>query len=492
MIRRFSKLLNRRSFASTKDTQDLKEKFQKLSQHHNASVQHTTEENEEIKLTDHSKTTADLKNKFGGVKVDLEKNTGQAKSTAERLFETAKNFKAPSFSFSDFKEKIAKKDPIVSEKKTEEPKVTFEAKEAEKIEKKEEVKIEEKIENEVVKENVWSKTFTYVEVLKKKSPMVGKVFEYSTDLWKEAFPKKEDKKLKLIKIHEMRKLSKEIDEKLASGEITQDDVPEWKRNALTVIPEKLSYFKRLKNRLSGNKFTDKLSGKTADFMSSDSVKQVKTKIQELKEGITEVKEVVTDTLEDSESKVYQSAKEVVYSSLLETPEAKAVKVMRQSDPDFDIYVMELDLSDIIKEIFNRFLNNDEQYLKGVIDGSGHGFFNKVVKALGEQNLKLVGGNVISISQCTFLGVNVEDKTSPKFSYSFTISYLMKTADIGEEEKSIENENESEFREVYQTNEMFNSVFFVTFTAHPSPDVLTYEHPWVFLMLYPSEDNQRLG
>ena len=35
-------------------------------------------------------------------------------------------------------------------------------------------------------------------------------------------------------------------------------------------------------------------------------------------------------------------------------------------------------------------------------------------------------------------------------------------------------------------------YFVTFTAHPDPDVLTLDHPWLFLAFYPADDNQRLG
>ena len=64
MIRRFSTLLNRRSFITAKDTDKLKEEFRKLSEHHNASAYQLNEPNAEIKLNEYTKITDELRNKF--------------------------------------------------------------------------------------------------------------------------------------------------------------------------------------------------------------------------------------------------------------------------------------------------------------------------------------------------------------------------------------------------------------------------------------------
>ena len=47
-----------------------------------------------------------------------------------------------------------------------------------------------------------------------------------SELIKETFPNRDDKIMRLKEIHEMRRLSKEIDEKIARGEISEADIPE--------------------------------------------------------------------------------------------------------------------------------------------------------------------------------------------------------------------------------------------------------------------------
>ena len=91
-------------------------------------------------------------------------------------------------------------------------------------------------------------------------------------------------------------------------------------------------------------------------------------------------------MEDSDSKVYQSAKSVVYNSFLETPEAKAVKVMRLSDPDFDIYVMELELSRLVRNMLDKALNSDIEYVKKGTEGSALEYLSKI-SALQVMNLE---------------------------------------------------------------------------------------------------------
>ena len=65
------------------------------------------------------------------------------------------------------------------------------------------------------------------------------------------------------------------------------------------------------------------------------------------------------------------------NSFLETAEAKAIKLMRLSDPDFDIYSMELEMSHIAKKIFEKFLEMDADYIKGVTSGQALDYFMRV-------------------------------------------------------------------------------------------------------------------
>ena len=181
------------------------------------------------------------------------------------------------------------------------------------------------------------------------------------------------------------------------------------------------------------------------------------------------------------------------NSFLETAEAKAIKLMRLSDPDFDIYSMELEMSHIAKKIFEKYLEMDADYIKGVTSGQALDYFMQRIDNWIKEEVKPKTTEIISISKSSYLGVNTEDKTNPKFSYSFTLKY---TLDIEENFKKKE-ENEESFMIDERTlgiNETFvrKTNYFVTFTAHPDPDILTYEHPWQFLVFYPSEGSQRVN
>ena len=533
MIRRFSKLLNQRSFTTTKNTDRLKEEFQKLTEQHNANTQNVAEKIEEIKLTDHAKATDDLKNKFEGIKHNLEKNTGEAKGLYVRFLEAAKNFKTPNISFSDFKEKFAKKEKKMTK---EEIKNKFAARQVhEKINEDEDEENEETIhiaeekpeanskESEPIKKK---ERFLYLKSIISKYPKAENAILKSNEklkvLWRETFPKPDEKIQRLKKIHEMRKLSKEIDEKIARGEINPEDIPEWKRNALAVIPKKLTVWDKVKNKFTGTKISSTIQDKTADILASDSVKQVKTKIKEIKEGIEEVKDVVKDSLDESESKVYQSAKDMVNTSLLETAEAKAVKVMRESDPDFDIHAMETEMPKIAKVIFEKFLEADEEYLKNVLSGSAHHWFNEKMDLWKKDNVKPKYPEIISISKASYLGVNAEDKGSPRFSYGFNLIYSSELIsketgnNIDEEENKAgtngkttigkklqrtelnfkenpeENPEENSREDDDKIDYIINTNYLVTFIPHPDPDISTYEHPWLFLAFIPADGANRLN
>ena len=426
------------------------------------------------------------------------------------MIEAVKNFKAPQVSISDLSQKIQslRKPAHTAQSPPEEIKSSQESKNSEKIDKTQTepgenpTKSEPSAHTETETETANSKTppltlrdkiFTRLEVATKSSPRIGQVLDYSTELWKETFPRPEDKLEKLRKLHEMRKLSREIDEKIQKGEISQEDIPEWKRSALVVLPPKLSRWEKLKNKFSGTKLSSAISDKTSDLMSSEQVKQVRVKIQEIKEGITEIKEVAKDSLEDSDSKMYQSAKSAVYNSFLETPEAKAVKIMRQSDPDFDIYVMELELTGIVRKVLDKALQSDLDYVKKTAEGSALEYLSHVNDKVMDDVTLLMSSNVIFVSKCTYLGLNFEDKTAPKFSYSFKAKYSVNySLAQGEEEgdEGVRSMDRGTGMGLGSNVHEYN--YFVTFTAHPDPDVLTLEHPWLFLAFYPAEDNQRLN
>ena len=239
MIKRFGKLLNQRSFLTTKDSKQLKEQFQKLTEHNKAATQITEENTEKIQLTDQEKARDELKQKFEGIKKDLGKNTGEAKSAYVRIFEAAKNFKVPKVSISEITNKFIPKEQKkpaedVSKKQEDNPSTTSEENTA-KTTAENPKKTQEKTDNfsdsakKPLNETTKPRT-SYIKDLTKNYPKVEKAINFTStklsELIKETFPNRDDKIMRLKEIHEMRRLSKEIDEKIARGEISEADIPE--------------------------------------------------------------------------------------------------------------------------------------------------------------------------------------------------------------------------------------------------------------------------
>lgn len=506
MIRGFRRILNLRSFVTSKDPQDLKQQFQKLTEIHNAATQNIKETEEEIKLKDQVKATEELKSKFQNVKENLGQKTGEAKSVFQRASETFQNLKSPTTFFEDLKSKYTAN--IKSSEKQFIDTIKTEIKEdLQKTESKAETpspsnqtKPEDPINPQAPEPEPETIRPTYFTQFKEKNPKVGFALDGAKskilNLWNETFPKREDKVKRLYKMHQMRKMSVELDEKLSRGEITEEELPQWKKSALMVVEEKKSKWSSLKEKISGTSVGNKIQGATSSILEHDSLKTVKTAVKDFKTSVTDAKEVVRDALDDADIRAYQKAKEYMSSSVMETPEAKAIRHMRQWDPEFDIYVMELELPAIMKPFFEKYLVLDKDYVGGVASTQILEYMESQFEDKKNAGLLPDSAEVIAISKCVYLGVNTEDKSIPKFSYSFKVKYIVRTSHADAVLEKKENEQFGEFENVKnsagQNSNFAHTHYFVTFTGHPDPDILKYGHPWQFLVLYPSEGATRVN
>ncbi len=109
----------------------------------------------------------------------------------------------------------------------------------------------------------------------KTTKVTGKAFGYMREVWQETFPNEKRSSLsKMEKRKEQARLMKEYEENKDHIENLQEQIPEWKRNAVTIsdaVPEeeKPGLFKRMKGKV-----TDKLASTKAgkEFMESENYK----------------------------------------------------------------------------------------------------------------------------------------------------------------------------------------------------------------------------
>lgn len=106
----------------------------------------------------------------------------------------------------------------------------------------------------------------------KTTQVTGKAFGYMREVWQETFPNEKHAQLtRMEKRKEQARLMKEYEENKEHIENLQEQIPEWKRNAVVIsdaVPEeeKPGFIKRMKNKV-----TNKISSTKAaqEFMETD-------------------------------------------------------------------------------------------------------------------------------------------------------------------------------------------------------------------------------
>ena len=356
--------LLRRSLAS-KDPADLRKEFEQLKQAAEPKASPTPQQ-PEIKVTDQKQREELLKDQFKDLTQGLEKETGEAKSAYQRMKESYESMQAPDFTgfTASFREKLRKKEkprppPDPAAKTNEESKAEKEGKEENKAKSKGKVPLSQKF-------PVFSPIFTITQ----------KTSDYVVDSFKETFPTTSYKMEKALKRQQKMMLEKEMMEKFMRGDIQGDDasIPDWKRGALQPVEVKKSIFQKAKDSVKSSVFGAKIESATQQIIQSPHLKSVKEGLGVVKAGIEDIKEGVKEDIDAADNKLLNKMRDSWSNSTFETQEAKAVKLLRAYDSEFDVFALEDMMDGIVEDLLKKFDARDMAAIETITDGPARHWF----------------------------------------------------------------------------------------------------------------------
>lgn len=309
--------------------------------------------------------------------------------------------------------------------------------------------------------------------------------DYITEALHETFPTNE---YKLKKLRKAAKLRKEEEEKLKKWqeEHPEDEsaIPDWKKGAIQIVEEKKTWKQKVKAKILGSTFGNKVTESTHTILKQDNVIKAKENLTDLKEGIENLTLDLKDSIQSSDSKIIQAGKEILEKTFYETTEARATRAIRAYDANFDILQLENDLENIVWEFFQHCLDKDIEYITPIVDGSAA---EKIVNQLRSEDFDKYRYVVTEVARPVFLGVNIEDKTNPKFSFHTTIRYRGV--------KIIQNDNKTVKSKVAKGKDksaFFLKKFEMVIARHPDPNYDTHGHPWQFIVFQDLKDQKILS
>jgi len=143
----------------------------------------------------------------------------------------------------------------------------------------------------------------------------------------------------------------------------QDQIPEWKWTAMTVVTESPEEKKgivkkaihKVGEKIKATSFMQKLS-------ESEDYKKYKKQYHEFVEEIKEVKEKVSEDVHQSENRAVSTFWNLSGIIFSESAASQATKIMQKYDPSFDLYDFHLEAKEIFIEFFNNLLEGDLEYL----------------------------------------------------------------------------------------------------------------------------------
>ena len=173
------------------------------------------------------------------------------------------------------------------------------------------------------------------------------------DVWKETFPNAEQNAQdKMSRRRERAKLAREWEEKqedMTPEEIAamEEEIPEWKRNALVVsnddegeVQKKKGMIGRMKAKI-GDKINETEAAQ--NFYQSEEYK----KIEDMRKEAKDFKEELRDHMDASHNPVVRASSVVVDKVANDSPCALAISNMQRYDPEFKLE----ELGDEVSEIF---------------------------------------------------------------------------------------------------------------------------------------------
>lgn len=214
-----------------------------------------------------------------------------------------------------------------------------------------------------------TKISSTTETINQKVPFLYKTGVYMKDLWQETFPKDvSNVKTRLEKRKEIAKVQAQYTEE----EILkmQEDIPEWKRTAVTFVDDEVveekqtGVIKKLYKKASATVSESSIGKKVLE---SEEYKEFKKKYRTVKQEAVELREDFKDEVETTQNPVVGTARTVSDYLFKETDLSKAIGKMKAYDHEFDILDLHYEIEEIFTDFFNGFLEGNLEYLQKFSD-----------------------------------------------------------------------------------------------------------------------------
>ena len=318
-------------------------------------------------------------------------------------------------------------------------------------------------------QKIKEKVSTTTNTINEKAPFVYKTGVFFKNLWQETFPN-DDRNVK-SRIHKRREIAK-VQANYTPEEIEemQENIPEWKRTAVTMVDDQqveekeAGAFKKLYKKI-GSKVSDTKIAK--QIMQSEEYKNMKQKYREVKQETSEFKEDFKDEVETTQNPVVGGARSVTDYVFRETDLSKAIGKMKQYDPEFDVLDLHYEIEEIFIDLFDNYLEGDLEYLQKFWGDAALAVikteFQRRVKEGWEHKYK----ELLFCNDANLVLGAVPEDNLPRF--TFTIS----AQDIN---WKVSKKDPNEIVEGGD-NDIEKGVYKITVRKHDEPDMALTGHYW---------------
>jgi hypothetical protein len=149
---------------------------------------------------------------------------------------------------------------------------------------------------------------------------------------------------------------------------------------------------------------------------------------------------------------------------------KAIDRMRKVYPEFDIFELEDDTKEIFVDLYEAFLQRNDEYVQKVADGEARGFFLANMRRWEEMEVKPKFDKIWFFEGCHLEKADVVN-SYPVFLFSVKVQEIdclesIKEEDIG---KDIIVQGSDK--------QIVSNTYIVTLTLHDEPDLEAVGHTW---------------
>jgi len=153
--------------------------------------------------------------------------------------------------------------------------------------------------------------------------------------------------------------------------------------------------------------------------------------------------------------------------LMESSCARAVKEMKQYDPEFDLISLSYEAEEIFKEFYCNFLSGNLEYIEKVCGKAALAISKTEIKRRVTEGWKNKYQDILDAGSTNFTGGMVPEKQPPQFSF---------TINVQEIDCKVLLKDENEIKEGGDNNIMQN-IYRIVLSRHDDPDIELTGHYW---------------